>query len=66
MNALLDELAWRGLIAHSTDLDALGVAMDDGPIKFYIGTDPTAPSMHVGHLVQQLLARRLQLAGHHP
>lgn len=66
MNALLDELAWRGLIAHSTDLDALGAAMDDGPIKFYIGTDPTAPSMHVGHLVQQLLARRLQLAGHHP
>ena len=66
MNALLDELTWRGLIAQSTDLDALGAAMDEGPIKFYIGTDPTAPSMHVGHLVQQLLARRLQLAGHRP
>lgn len=66
MNALLEDLCWRGLIAHSTDLDALGAHLDDGPIKFYVGFDPTAPSLHMGNLVQVLLARRLQQAGHKP
>ena len=66
MNALLEDLCWRGLIAHSTDLDALGAQLDDGPIKFYVGFDPTAPSLHMGNLVQVLLARRLQQAGHKP
>ena len=66
MNALLEDLCWRGLIAHSTDLDALGAHLDDGPIKFYVGVDPTAPSLHMGNLVQVLLARRLQQAGHKP
>lgn len=66
MNAVLDELSWRGLIAHSTDLEALGAAMDAGPVKFYTGYDPTAKSLHIGHLVQTLTARRLQDAGHQP
>jgi tyrosyl-tRNA synthetase len=63
---VLDDLEWRGLIAHSTDLDALRAEMDAGPVKFYVGFDPTAPSLHMGHLVQLLTARRLQDAGHVP
>ena len=66
MNALLDDLCWRGLIAHSTDLEALGAHLDEGPVKFYVGFDPTAPSLHMGNLVQLLFARRLQQAGHKP
>jgi tyrosyl-tRNA synthetase len=61
---VLDDLEWRGLIAHSTDLDALRAEMDEGPIRFYVGFDPTAPSLHMGNLVQILTARRLQMAGH--
>lgn len=65
---LLDDLEWRGLIAHSTDLDALREALspEAGGIRFYVGFDPTAPSLHMGNLVQILTARRLQLAGHTP
>lgn len=63
---ILDDLAWRGLIAHSTDLDALRAEMDEGPVKFYVGFDPTAPSLHMGSLVQILTAKRLQDAGHTP
>jgi tyrosyl-tRNA synthetase len=63
---VLDDLEWRGLIAHSTDLDALRAEMDAGPVRFYVGFDPTAPSLHMGHLVQLLTARRLQDAGHVP
>ncbi len=63
---LLDDLEWRGLIAHSTDLDALRAALQEGPVRFYVGFDPTAPSLHMGNLVQILTARRLQLAGHTP
>ena len=63
---LLDDLQWRGLIAVSTDLGALHDAMDAGPVTFYVGFDPTAPSLHHGHLVQVLTARRLQQAGHRP
>ncbi|MDQ1628885.1 MAG: tyrosyl-tRNA synthetase [Actinomycetota bacterium] len=63
---LLDDLLWRGLIAHSTDLGALREALDAGPVTFYVGFDPTAPSLHHGHLVQVLTARRLQRAGHRP
>ncbi|MBB1513814.1 tyrosine--tRNA ligase [Tessaracoccus sp. MC1627] len=66
MNALLDDLRWRGLIAHSTDPDALAAHLDDGPVRFYVGFDPTAQSVHTGNLVQLLLARRLQDAGHQP
>ena len=63
---VLDDLEWRGLLAHTTDLDALRAEMDAGPVRFYVGFDPTAPSLHLGHLVQVLTARRLQQAGHVP
>ncbi|WP_326599217.1 tyrosine--tRNA ligase [Streptomyces sp. NBC_01803] len=66
MTAIVDELRWRGLIAQSTDEDALRKALADGPVTFYCGFDPTAASLHVGHLVQVLTLRRLQQAGHRP
>ncbi|MFJ8360797.1 tyrosine--tRNA ligase [Streptomyces sp. NPDC093984] len=66
MTAIVDELKWRGLIAQSTDEDALRKALADGPVTFYCGFDPTAASLHVGHLVQVLTVRRLQQAGHRP
>ena len=63
---VLDELAWRGFIHVSTDLDDLRARMDESPITYYCGFDPTAKSLHLGHLVQLILLRRLQLAGHKP
>ena len=66
MNAVLDELTWRGFIAHSTDPDALRAHFDAGPVTFYVGFDPTAPSIHMGNLVQLMLVRLLQAAGHRP
>ena len=63
---LLDELQWRGLVALSTDEDALRKALNETKITYYIGFDPTAPSLHLGNLVQLLIMRRLQLAGHKP
>lgn len=66
MNALLDDLKWRGFISASTDEAALAAHLDEGMVTSYVGFDPTAPSLHIGHLVQLILARRLQLAGHRP
>ncbi|MEU8704732.1 tyrosine--tRNA ligase [Streptomyces sp. NPDC048565] len=66
MTDIVDELKWRGLFAQSTDEDALRKALADGPVTFYCGFDPTAASLHVGHLVQVLTMRRLQLAGLKP
>ncbi len=63
---LLDDLEWRGLIAHSTDPAALREALTEGSVRFYVGFDPTAPSLHMGNLVQLLTAKRLQRAGHTP
>jgi tyrosyl-tRNA synthetase len=63
---VLDELEWRGLVAHSTDRDALRAALAEGSVRFYVGFDPTAPSLHMGNLVQLVTARRLQAAGHTP
>ena len=63
---ILDELEWRGLIAQSTDLDAVGAELAAGPITVYAGFDPTAPSLHAGHLVPLLALRRFQQAGHRP
>ncbi len=63
---ILEDLAWRGLVAHSTDPAALGAALAAEPITFYCGFDPTAPSLHFGNLVQLVTMRRLQLAGHDP
>lgn len=62
---ILDELAWRGLISQTTGDDELRAALDEGPITLYCGFDPTAPSLHHGHLVQLVLLRHLQRAGHH-
>jgi len=64
--AVLDDLAWRGLVADSTDLEALRASAAAGPLTLYCGFDPTAPSMHMGNLVQILTVRRFQLAGHRP
>ncbi|MET0860105.1 MAG: tyrosine--tRNA ligase [Microbacterium sp.] len=61
-----DEIVWRGLVHVSTDQEALRVLLSGAPITYYCGFDPTAPSLHLGNLVQLLLMRRLQLAGHKP
>ena len=63
---IIDELKWRGLVALSTDEAELRKALSDGSITYYCGFDPTAPSLHLGNLVQLLTMRRLQLAGHKP
>jgi tyrosyl-tRNA synthetase len=63
---ILDELQWRGLIAQSTDIDALAAAAAAGPMTVYAGFDPTAPSLHAGNLVPLLALRRFQRAGHRP
>lgn len=63
---ILDELDWRGLIAQSTDRDALAAAATAGPLTLYAGFDPTAPSLHAGHLIPLLTLRRFQRAGHRP
>lgn len=64
MTDIIAELRWRGLIAQSTDADELAEAFAEGQVTYYCGFDPTAPSLHHGHLVQLLLLRHLQLAGH--
>ncbi len=63
---ILDELDWRGLIAQSTDRAALGDQLAAGPVTVYSGFDPTAPSLHAGHLIPLLTLRRFQQAGHRP
>jgi tyrosyl-tRNA synthetase len=63
---VLDDLQWRGLIALSTDLDELRAEMAKGPLTYYCGFDPTAPSLHIGNFLQIMTVRRLQLAGHRP
>ncbi|WP_433561731.1 tyrosine--tRNA ligase [Nocardia sp. CA-151230] len=63
---IIDELTWRGLIAQSTDLDALRAAAAKDPITLYAGFDPTAASLHAGHLVPLLALKRFQRAGHRP
>jgi len=63
---ILDDLAWRGLISQTTGDDELRAAIDAGPITLYCGFDPTAPSLHIGNLVQILTQRRFQDAGHYP
>src|SRR5262245_2051270 len=63
---VIDDLLWRGLLQDSTGLDELRAHLAAGPVTFYVGFDPTAPSLQVGNLVQILTARRLQRAGHRP
>src|SRR6201990_1036221 len=63
---ILDDLEWRGLVAQSTDRDALAAELTAGPVTVYSGFDPTAPSLHAGHLIPLLTLRRFQQAGHRP
>ncbi|KZM73549.1 tyrosine--tRNA ligase [Nocardia terpenica] len=63
---IIEELTWRGLIAQSTDLDALRAELAEGPITLYAGFDPTAASLHAGHLVPLLALKRFQRAGNRP
>lgn len=63
---ILDELDWRGLLAMTTDQDALRKALATGPVTFYCGFDPTAAGLHIGNLVQLLTVARVQRAGHRP
>jgi tyrosyl-tRNA synthetase len=63
---LVADLQARGLVHDATDLDALRARLARDPISAYVGFDPTADSLHAGHLVGQLTLRRLQLAGHRP
>ena len=64
--AVLDDLAWRGLLAQTTDEAALRRDLAAGPLTLYSGFDPTADSLHLGHLVPLFVLRRFQLAGHRP
>jgi tyrosyl-tRNA synthetase len=63
---LWEELQWRGLVHVSTDADELKALFEGDPVTYYCGFDPTAPSLHLGNLVQLLLLRRIQLKGHNP
>lgn len=65
-DSILDELQWRGLVAESTDEAALRSALASGPVTYYAGFDPSAPSLQLGNLVLLVTARRFQLAGHRP
>ncbi|MBB2891253.1 tyrosine--tRNA ligase [Flexivirga oryzae] len=64
MNDIFDELQWRGLVAQTTDEAALRQALADGPLTMYVGFDPSADSLHIGNLVQLIVARKMQRAGH--
>ena len=64
MTDIFDELQWRGLVAQSTDEAALRQSLAEGPVTLYCGFDPTAPSLHFGNLVQLVVLRLLQRAGH--
>src|SRR5437868_9503561 len=64
--SVFEDLSWRGLIALSTDPQALRSLLEGEPVTFYCGFDPTAPSLEFGNLVQLATMRRLQLAGHRP
>lgn len=63
---IFDELKERGLVNQTTDEEALRKALEEGQVSYYTGYDPTADSLHLGHLVAILTSRRLQLAGHKP
>lgn len=63
---LLEDLRWRGLISQTTDEKGLADLLSSGPQTVYIGFDPTADSLHVGSMMQLMMLRRFQKAGHHP
>ncbi|ARJ50017.1 tyrosine--tRNA ligase [Staphylococcus lutrae] len=65
-NALLEELSWRGLIYQQTDEEGIEALLNKEEVKIYCGADPTADSLHIGHLLPYLTLRRFQNAGHRP
>jgi tyrosyl-tRNA synthetase len=64
MNIALETLKERGFFQQCTDIDGLSALMDKGPITFYVGCDPTGPSLHIGHMVPFFALRHLREAGH--
>ena len=64
MNPALETLKERGFFQQCTDAEGLSKAMDEGPVTFYVGTDPTGPSLHIGHMVPLFALRHLHAAGH--
>ena len=65
-NALLEELSWRGLVYQQTDEEGIETLLNKEEVKIYYGADPTADSLHIGHLLPYLTLRRFQEAGHRP
>lgn len=65
-NALLDDLKWRGLLYQQTDEEGLANVLNEEKISLYCGVDPTADSMHIGHIVPLLTLRRFAMHGHRP
>ncbi|MFY3792217.1 tyrosine--tRNA ligase [Ureibacillus sp. MALMAid1270] len=65
-NALIEDLQWRGLLYQQTDAEGMEKLLDDEKVSLYVGVDPTADSMHIGHIVPLLTLRRFQQAGHRP
>ena len=65
-NALIEDLNWRGLLYQQTDAEGMEKLLNEGPTTLYVGVDPTADSMHIGHIVPLLTLRRFQQAGHKP
>jgi tyrosyl-tRNA synthetase len=66
MNKALQVLQDRGFIKQCTDYEGLGALMDEGPVTFYVGVDPTGKSIHIGHMVPFFAMHHLQEAGHNP
>ena len=64
MNKALETLKERGFFQQCTDVDGLSSLMDESPVTFYVGTDPTGPSLHIGHMVPFFALRHLRAAGH--
>ena len=65
-NELLEDLKWRGLLYQQTDEEGLAGLLEKEKISLYCGVDPTADSMHIGHIVPLLTLRRFQMHGHRP
>lgn len=65
-NELIQDLQWRGLLYQQTDEEGMGKLLNEQKISLYCGVDPTADSMHIGHIVPLLTLRRFQMHGHQP
>ncbi|MFC7684355.1 tyrosine--tRNA ligase [Ureibacillus sp. GCM10028918] len=65
-NPLLEDLQWRGLLYQQTDAEGMEKLLNEEKVALYVGVDPTADSMHIGHIVPLLTLRRFQQAGHRP